>query len=454
MKRYPVALALVAALSLSGCVVLAPNGSNPGTGTDNASKQASLVITSFTANPSSLRAGDQLSLSVEAVSSAGRTLTYTWTVTGGVLSATSGKIVNWTSPTTSGTYTVAVSVTDGIGNQAAGSLNVVVSADGNASVGSPTITQPSQSGGGSNQAAQATWSKVFGIDNFNAFHFTNFNLGWVAQRDGKIKHTTDAGATWTTQFTGTNTLNTIFFADANNGWAGGENGILLRTTNEGKQWTLVDWEGAGLQSIYAIKFKDLAEGLMTSSDGLYRTTDGGNSWIQVSSGTQNRELHYFSNGKAFLVGLDGVSRYEGGVVTKASGIDSRLYYSSAAFPSNANNNLAYISANNSEIGSHPLYKTTDGGSSFDRVTKLNLGTEFVTDFRSGAIAFSSDQNGMIVEDGGNYTETKFYYYTTNDGGQTWKRHMSQATTGLNRLFLFESTRGWATDGSFLFRLSP
>jgi photosystem II stability/assembly factor-like uncharacterized protein len=454
MKRYPVALALVAALSLSGCVVLAPNGSNPGTGTDNASKQASLVITSFTANPSSLRAGDQLSLSVEAVSSAGRTLTYTWTATSGILSATSGKIVNWTSPTTPGTYTVAVSVTDGIGNQAAGSLNVVVSADGNASVGKPTITQPSQSGGGSNQIAQATWSKAFGVEGFNAYHFTNFNLGWVTQQDGKIRHTTDAGVTWRTQFAGTKALNTIFFADANNGWAGGDDGTLLRTSNEGNQWTLVDWEGAGTQTIRSIQFKDLAEGLMLTSEGLYRSIDGGINWNKVSDQYGN-SLRYFANGKAFLADNKALFKYESGSLTRSTGIGddvNQVDIGSIAFPDPTNNSNAYLAAN---YHWRRLYKTTDGGSSFTEVTKLNLGTEFASDFSPGAISFAGPQVGMIVEaQPSGVSREHFYAYTTSDGGVTWTKRESKTAAGMTSLLLFDANHAWASDGGSLYRYSP
>ncbi|HTY13216.1 MAG TPA: hypothetical protein VMD02_03395 [Candidatus Omnitrophota bacterium] len=40
-------------------------------------------------------------------------LTFTWTCSGGVLSATSGKNILWTAPSTTGTYTVTVTVSDG-----------------------------------------------------------------------------------------------------------------------------------------------------------------------------------------------------------------------------------------------------------------------------------------------------------------------------------------------------
>lgn len=84
------------------------------------------VISSLTASPPSIRAGHRLAVSAEAYSAAGRPLAYNWSSTGGVLSATTGRLVFWTAPDQAGNYAILVSITDGAGGQAVGSVNVTV----------------------------------------------------------------------------------------------------------------------------------------------------------------------------------------------------------------------------------------------------------------------------------------------------------------------------------------
>ncbi len=84
------------------------------------------VISSLTASPPSIRTGQRLAVSVEAYTTTGRPLTYSWSSTGGVLSANSGRLIFWTAPDQTGNYAILVSITDGVGGQAVGSVNVAV----------------------------------------------------------------------------------------------------------------------------------------------------------------------------------------------------------------------------------------------------------------------------------------------------------------------------------------
>ena len=53
---------------------------------------------------------------------------------------------------------------------------------------------------------------------------------------GRILATTDAGTTWTRQYSGTAALDQVDFTDDMHGWAAGRD-TLLRTTNGGATWT-------------------------------------------------------------------------------------------------------------------------------------------------------------------------------------------------------------------------
>ena len=71
------------------------------------------VINSMTASATSVQQGGTVNLSCSASDADGDALTYTWTKTGGTLSSTTGTSTVWTAPTTVGTYTVTVTVSDG-----------------------------------------------------------------------------------------------------------------------------------------------------------------------------------------------------------------------------------------------------------------------------------------------------------------------------------------------------
>jgi hypothetical protein len=60
------------------------------------------------------------------------------------------------------------------------------------------------------------------------------NTGYAVSPGGEIIKTTNGGANWTTQTSGSiNDLNFIFFKDANTGYIVGDQGTILKTTNGG-----------------------------------------------------------------------------------------------------------------------------------------------------------------------------------------------------------------------------
>ena len=73
--------------------------------------------------------------------------------------------------------------------------------------------------------------------------YTDTNTGTAVGQSGTILRTTDGGATWTVQLSGTmNALSDVLFTDANRGMAVGANGTILRTTNGGATWTIPSCE--------------------------------------------------------------------------------------------------------------------------------------------------------------------------------------------------------------------
>ena len=67
--------------------------------------------------------------------------------------------------------------------------------------------------------------------------FTNADTGTAVGDYGTVLRTTDGGATWLSQTSGTTGwLNSVSFTDVNNGTAVGEAGTIIHTTDGGTTW--------------------------------------------------------------------------------------------------------------------------------------------------------------------------------------------------------------------------
>lgn len=132
--RTRTALLLALALPvLTACDIKTVIANGTGIGGD---KNHAPVITAFTANPTNTSAAGQVIIfGIDAVDQDNDVLSYSWSATGGTLSTTTGRLVSWTPPSSAGTYTVQVSLSDGKGGTAEGAQNIIVKDDGTAKVG-------------------------------------------------------------------------------------------------------------------------------------------------------------------------------------------------------------------------------------------------------------------------------------------------------------------------------
>ena len=103
--------------------------------------------------------------------------------------------------------------------------------------------------------------------------------GWACGRFGTILHTSDGGATWRPQSSGTTfTLSSIyFFADSKNGWAVGKKGTILHTSDGGLTWT--KQESPVDYFHMDVYFVSPRKGFIVSErTHILATTDGGRTW--------------------------------------------------------------------------------------------------------------------------------------------------------------------------------
>jgi photosystem II stability/assembly factor-like uncharacterized protein len=70
--------------------------------------------------------------------------------------------------------------------------------------------------------------------NLNDVFFVDARHGWIAGDFGTLLATSDGGATWRAQASGTHVaLQSLFFVDARTGWVTGDFGSILITVTGG-----------------------------------------------------------------------------------------------------------------------------------------------------------------------------------------------------------------------------
>ena len=133
---------------------------------------------------------------------------------------------------------------------------------------------------------------------------------------GRILATTDAGRTWTRQYSGSAALDQVDFTDDQHGWAAGRD-TLLRTADGGATWTALKEPCQGeLTSVHFVSpavgyavaaAPGNADGTFTSALGgsLVRTTDGGAIWTAVTGAPANPQSACFASAADGYLGTPG-----------------------------------------------------------------------------------------------------------------------------------------------------
>lgn len=165
-----------------------------------------------------------------------------------------------------------------------------------------------------------------------AVDFIDASTGWVGAdyvpwgsgAAASVQHTTDGGSTWTPQYLpGNPSICSIDFLDASSGWAAGYLnvqgvGALYVTTNGGTQWTKVKLP-AGTMMLQDVQFLDANDGWAAETDFtggqgvLLHTTDGGASWTQTRGfGGSLAALHFVDDQHGWVAGNGVYATSDGG----------------------------------------------------------------------------------------------------------------------------------------------
>ncbi len=258
---------------------------------------------------------------------------------------------------------------------------------------------------------------------------------WIAGDNGTILTTSNAGANWIQQTSGTlNNLNSVQFVNTLRGFICGNNGTLLYTLNGGVNW--VSSNSGTSQDLIAICFDnyvwpDSAYALYAvgKNGTIIRTTNYGLNWFAQNSGTLNnlRAVYPFDPGSAWIAG-------SGGTILKT-----------------VNNGANWSPVNsNSVVQLNSIESIYFGGNMFGAIATGNNGTILrsatngltwfpVSSGTSNNLNMMSYQYLSNIWVGG----ASGTFLKTTDIGQSWTQEILPTTNNLNAVRFVDFNNGWA-----------
>jgi photosystem II stability/assembly factor-like uncharacterized protein len=253
---------------------------------------------------------------------------------------------------------------------------------------------------------------------FQTVYFLDSLNGWLGGNNGTIVHTSDGGANWSLQNSGsTYTISTIYFADSLHGWAGTDGSEVLKTDDAGSNWTIQSLNG----NFCFTHFTDTLYGLIASRTGvIYETVDGGQNWFTLSDSAPIGHVFVLDAQHAWGVGSGFIRKFDGTHTVQTYFSGSNDFYSIYFIDSLRGWTVGYNDV---------ILKTVDGGNIWTIDHTTSNGRYLMSVF------FLDSLNGWAVGDFG-----EIYKYD----GNTWTLQNSNLAQNITCIYFPDLRHGWAT----------
>jgi photosystem II stability/assembly factor-like uncharacterized protein len=308
--------------------------------------------------------------------------------------------------------------------------------------------------------AQGTWTRMTipTTQYLRSVCFTDSLYGWAAGDSGTILHTTNGGASWTSQGIQTsNEIEFVFFLNRNLGWASEFNyttspygTTLLKTTNGGATWQSTPFPVPDI-FMTCILYTDSLTGWMGGKpNGIFKTTDGGASWTAAAIDTSVLaffpvlDIEFYDQNYGYASG--GILDIAGVIWRTDNGGDKWYAIDPSYAPADEVHRLhLFDSLNVLGAGGDPdfgygvgMIRTTNGGLSWTYDELPIQGNAYDLDFRNYSEAWAPLG-----------PKRKFIY--SLDAGNTWTPILTPDSTAIYDVTFPDSLHGYAVgkNGAFL-----
>jgi photosystem II stability/assembly factor-like uncharacterized protein len=265
--------------------------------------------------------------------------------------------------------------------------------------------------------------------NFNDIYFTDARNGYLASDDGYLYKSADSGKNWQRITSMKITPLNISLVNTNIIFVQGLDSIGF-SFDGGQTWAAKNVASAigatRPQSLANIWFATASTGYVTTSVGMFKTTDTCKTWKYVNPAAGGAMFFFDKDNGRLNVGSNFYSTNDGANTWSTKGSVS---YATPGVLANTlqytDNSTAYLTC------SSGLAKTTNDGVTWGLV--LNTGTSLAT--QPYDISFINNLVG--------YTSTTKEIFKTTDGGITWSRNSKVGNDTLYEIHFIDEKTGWA-----------